>query len=62
MKRTQEVNGNAKGNTTTGDPQPTVDVLLEVERPSVEELAVYPRDERYRRLRANTEAHRNQLE
>ncbi|HQY90964.1 MAG: hypothetical protein WAU00_10865 [Caldilinea sp.] len=62
MKRTKEVNGNANDNAAARGPQPIVDVMLEVERPSVEELACYPRDERYRRLRANTEAHRNQLE
>lgn len=42
--------------------QPLVDLLLEVERPSSEELAPYSRGERYRRLRANTEAHRGELE
>ncbi len=39
-----------------------VDLLLEVERPTSEELAPYSRGERYRRLRANTEAHRSALE
>ena len=39
-----------------------VNVLLEVERPSSEELAPYPRGERYRRLRANAEEHRSQLQ
>lgn len=39
-----------------------VEVILEVERPSTEELAHYSRGERYRRLRANTEAHRTQLQ
>lgn len=38
------------------------DFVVEVERPSSTELAVYSRAERYRRLRANTEAHRTQLE
>lgn len=46
----------------TADASQMVNVVLEVERPSAEELADYPRDERYRRLRANTEAHRHQLE
>ena len=41
--------------------QPMVNVMVEVERPSAEELAAYPRGERYRRLRANTEAQRNKL-
>ena len=36
--------------------------VVEVERPSSAELATYSRAERYRRLRANTEAHRTQLE
>jgi hypothetical protein len=39
-----------------------VNVLLEVERPSSAELAPYSRGERYRRLRANTEAHRARLQ
>lgn len=39
-----------------------VDVILEIERPSTEELAPYSRGERHRRLRANTEAHRAQLQ
>lgn len=39
-----------------------VSVLLEVERPSAAELAPYSRGERYRRLRANTEAHRAELQ
>ncbi|HAJ35609.1 MAG TPA: hypothetical protein DCL15_07935 [Chloroflexi bacterium] len=43
------------------DPTQMVNVVLEIERPSTDELAAYPRDERYRRLRANTEAHRRQL-
>lgn len=45
-----------------GDRREMVNVLLEVERPSVDELAPYPRGERYRRLRDNTEAHRTKLE
>lgn len=49
------------GRTSTADASQMVNVVLEVERPSAEELAAYPRDERYRRLRANTEAHRHQL-
>jgi hypothetical protein len=51
----------SRGNTPTADASQMVNVVLEIERPSVEELAAYPRDERYRRLRANTEAHRHQL-
>ena len=38
------------------------DFVVEVERPTSAELAAYSRAERYRRLRANTEAHRTQLE
>ena len=49
-------------NVLTSDPSQLVNVVLEIERPPAEELAGYPRDERYRRLRANTEAHRHQLE
>ncbi len=47
--------------TPPAERQPMVDVMVEVERPSAEELAAYPRGERYRRLRANTEAQRNKL-
>lgn len=48
---------------TSNHHQPDlVSVLLEVERPSSAELAPYSRGERYRRLRANTEAHRAELE
>ncbi len=43
-------------------PTDLVSVLLEVERPSSAELASYSRGERYRRLRANAEAHRAELE
>jgi len=43
-------------------PADLVSVLLEVERPSSAELAPYSRGERYRRLRANTEAHRTELQ
>lgn len=39
-----------------------VRVLLEVERPSSAELAPYSRGERYRRLRANAELHRSELQ
>lgn len=46
--------------TDTG--RPLVNLLLEVERPTSEDLAPYSRGERYRRLRANTEAHRSELE
>jgi len=38
------------------------DFVVEVERPSSAELAAYTRGERYRLLRANTEAHRTTLE
>lgn len=41
---------------------PMRDFVVEVERPSSAELAAYTRAERYRMLRANTEAHRTQLE
>lgn len=46
----------------TTDASQMVNVVLEIERPPAEELASYPRDERYRQLRANTEAHRHQLQ
>lgn len=52
---------------TTNDTAPLsdlaqmVNVVLEIERPPADELAAYSRDERYRRLRANTEAHRRLL-
>ena len=46
----------------TADASQMVTVVLEIERPPAEELASYPRDERYRQLRANTEARRHQLE
>lgn len=46
----------------TNAPAPMINVMLEVERPPTDELEGYPRDERYRRLRANTEAHRRQLQ
>lgn len=57
MNRTITTNHNRP----TTDASQMVNVVLEIERPSAEELADYPRDERYRRLRANTEAHRHQL-
>lgn len=41
---------------------PLRNFVVEVERPSSAELAAYSRGERYRLLRANTEAHRTQLE
>lgn len=47
--------------TSVSDPAQMVNVVLEIERPPTDELEAYPRDERYRRLRANTEAHRRQL-
>lgn len=58
MSRTLITNDPALGR----DPAQMVNVVLEIERPAADELANYPRDERYRRLRANTEAHRHQLE
>lgn len=57
MSRTSTANDAA----LSSDPAQMVNVVLEIERPPADELAAYPRDERYRRLRANTEAHRRQL-
>jgi len=57
MNRTLTLDGRA----TTIDPAQLINVVLEVERPPADELATYPRDERYRRLRAATEAHRSEL-
>ncbi|GIK75059.1 MAG: hypothetical protein BroJett021_40470 [Chloroflexota bacterium] len=48
--------------TSNHHPTDLISVLLEVERPSSAELAPYSRAERYRRLRANTEAHRARLQ